>query len=330
MSSDVKKVSMRRVRAAQSLKSKLGLLIAFVLMLGVFAALTNGKFLGPKNMINLVRAVSLYAPVAFAMTLCLIIGGIDLSVGALCAVASTYCAGLLVNYGVHTGLALAVGVGMATAMGLINGLLISRTSMPPFIVTLSMMQAARGVAYVYSAGKPIRTPAEFGSLANGYLFDYIPYPIIVMIVVMIAMMILLNKTKFGRNCYTIGGNREAARFSGINVRSTTMWVYIISGFLCGICGVIWASRLYSGQPTLGTGAEMNAIASAIVGGTSMAGGSGTIGGTLLGAFVIQTLTSGLEFMDVPFYYKFIVQGAVIVIAVYIDIKRKEIAARRNS
>ncbi|MCC8107853.1 MAG: ABC transporter permease, partial [Planctomycetes bacterium] len=263
-------------------------------------------------------------------TLCLIIGGIDLSVGALCAVASTYCAGLLANYGLNTGLALVVGIGMATAMGTVNGLLISRTSMPPFIVTLSMMQAARGVAYIYSAGKPIRTPTDFGSLANGYLFDVIPYPIIVMLVVMVVMLILLNKTRFGRSIYTIGGNREAARFSGIDVRSTTLWVYIISGLLCGICGVIWASRLYSGQPTLGSGAEMNAIASAIVGGTSMAGGSGTIGGTLLGAFVIQTLTSGLEFLDVPFYYKFIVQGAVIIIAVYIDIKRKEIAARKHS
>lgn len=329
MSSRVKKVSMRRTRAVHAVRSKSGLLIAFAVMLAVFAVLTRGRFLEVPNLINLVRTVSLYAPVAFAMTLCLAIGGIDLSVGSLCAVASTYSAGLIANYGVNIWVAVAIGIAMAIVMGLVNGLLISRTSMPPFIVTLSMMQMARGVAYIYSAGKPIRTPMEFGDLANGYLFDVIPYPIIVMIVVMIVMIILLNKTKFGRNVYAIGGNREAARFSGINVPSTTMWVYVISGILCGICGVIWASRLYSGQPELGRGAEMAAIASAIVGGTSMTGGSGTIGGTLLGAFVIQTLTSGLNYLNVPFYYQFVVQGLVIIIAVYIDIRRKEAMARSS-
>ncbi len=327
MSSNLKKVSLRRTRATHALKTKSGLIIAFVVMLAIFAALTKGRFLELPNLINLVRTVSLYAPVAFAMTLCLIIGGIDLSVGALVAVASTYCAGLIAHFGMNVWLACLVGIAMATAMGTINGLLISRTAMPPFIVTLSMMQSARGVAYIYSAGKPIRTPMEFGNIANGYLFDVIPYPIIVALVVMIVMLVLLNKTKFGRNIYAIGGNREAARFSGIPVRLTTLWVYIISGLLCGICGVIWASRLYSGQPDLGRGSEMSAIASAIVGGTSMAGGSGTIGGTLLGAFVIQTLTSGLNYLNVPFYYQFIVQGLVIVIAVYIDIKRKEIMSK---
>lgn len=143
-----------------------------------------------------------------------------------------------------------------------------------------------------------------------------------MVAVLIIMILLLNRTKFGRNIYAIGGNKEAARFSGIPVRNTTMWVYIISGLLSGITGVILSSRLYSGQPELGQGAEMDAIAAAIVGGTSMSGGSGTIGGTLLGAFIIQTLNSGLNYLNVPFYYKYIVTGVVIVVAVYIDIVRK--------
>lgn len=322
MSNKEKAMSLGKNRAAYAVKSKSGLLIAFAGLLVVFAILTKGRFLEFANVINLVRTVSLYAPVAFAMTLCLIIGGIDLSVGALCAVASTYSAGLIADFGVPMALACAVGIGMATLMGAVNGVLISRTTMPPFIVTLSMMQAARGVAYIYSAGKPIRTPSEFGEFGNGYLFDVIPNPIIVMVIVMVVMLVLLNKTKFGRNIYAIGGNREAARFSGIHVRFTTMMVYVISGLLSGICGVIWASRLYSGQPELGQGAEMDAIASAVVGGTSMAGGSGTIGGTLLGAFIIQTLTSGLNYLDVPFYFQYIVRGVVIIIAVYIDIVRK--------
>ncbi len=322
MSNNSNSMTLGKNRAAYAVKSKSGLIIALAGIFLIFIILTKGRFVEPANLVNLVRTVSLYAPVAFAMTLCLIIGGIDLSVGALCAVASTYCAGLIVDFNMNMGLAAVIGIGMATLMGLINGLLISKTIMPPFIVTLSMMQAARGVAYIYSAGKPIRTPTEFGSFGNGYLFDVIPYSIIVMIVVMLVMLVLLNKTKFGRNIYAIGGNREAARFSGIHVQFTTMWVYILSGFLCGICGVIWASRLYSGQPTLGEGAEMDAIASAVVGGTSMAGGSGSIGGTLLGAFIIQTLTTGLNYMNVPFYFQYVVRGVVIILAVYIDIVRK--------
>lgn len=318
-----KQMTMKNNRAAYAIKSKSGLLVAFAALLAIFAILTKGRFLEPANIINLVRTVSLYAPIAFAMTLCLITGGIDLSVGALAAVASTYAAGLIVDFNMNMGLACVVGIGMATLLGLINGLLISRTTMPPFIVTLSMMQAARGMAYIYTKGKPIRTPTEFGNFGNGYLFDVIPYSILVMIAVMIIMLILLNKTRFGRSIYAIGGNREAARFSGIHVRSTTMWVYILSGLLCGICGVIQASRLYSGQPELGQGAEMDAIASAVVGGTSMAGGSGSIGGTLLGAFIIQTLTTGLNYLNVPFYFQYVVRGVVIILAVYVDIMRKE-------
>lgn len=322
MSSDTQVLKRSDGRFMNAFKSKSGLIIALAALILIFGILTGWRFLEPANVINLIRTVSLYAPVAFGMTLCLIIGGIDLSVGALCAVASTYSAGLIVDFNINMGLAAIIGIGMATLMGVINGLLISRTTMPPFIVTLSMMQAARGVAYIYSAGKPIRTPVEFGDFGNGYLFDVIPYPILVMVAVMIVMLILLNKTKFGRNIYAIGGNREAARFSGIPVRLTTQWVYIISGLLCGICGVIWASRLYSGQPTLGEGAEMDAIASAVVGGTSMAGGSGSIGGTLLGAFIIQTLTTGLNYLNVPFYFQYVVIGVVIILAVYVDILRQ--------
>lgn len=159
-----------------SMRQKSGLFIALALLLVVYAILTKGRFLEPKNLINLVREVSLYAPVAFAMTLCLIIGGIDLSVGALCAVASTYCAGLIANFGISPVVGIMVGILMATAMGAINGLLISRTDMPPFIVTLAMMQAARGVAYLYSGGKPIRTPTEFGEFGNGFYSKQFPIP----------------------------------------------------------------------------------------------------------------------------------------------------------
>lgn len=245
------------------------------------------------------------------------------------AVASTYCAGLI-EHGVSTAPAVLAGIAMAFAMGAITGLLVSRTAIPPFIATLSMMSAARGVAYMYSGGRPIRTPTSFGALGNGYLFDVIPYPIIISLIIMLMMSVLLNKTKFGRSVYAIGGNREAANFSGINIKRTMWSTYALTGLLCGISGVIWASRTYSGQPTLGEGSEMDAIAAAVVGGTSMSGGVGSISGTLIGALIIQTLNSGLNYLNVPFYYQKILQGVVITGAVLVDLYRKRRGGKGNS
>jgi ribose transport system permease protein len=305
-----------------SLKEKAGLLLVLVGLLAFFGILTGGRFLEVDNLITLLRAISLSTIIAFGMTLCIITGGIDLSVGALMAVASTYSAGL-VDKGASAIPAVAVGVFMALAMGAITGLLVSRTPIPPFIATLAMMTAARGVAYLYSGGRPIRTPSSFGAVGNGYLFDKIPYTILIAIGILIIMSILLNKTRFGRNVFAVGGNREAAVFSGINIR-WTLWVsYALTGLLCGLSGVLWASRAYSGQPTLGTGAEMDAIAAAVVGGTSMSGGIGSMSGTLLGALIIQTLKSGMNYLNIPFYYQNILQGVVIAGAVLIDLNRKE-------
>jgi ribose/xylose/arabinose/galactoside ABC-type transport system permease subunit len=186
-----------------------------------------------------------------------------------------------------------------------------------------MMTAARGVAYLYSEGRPIRTPSSFGAVGNGYLFNRIPYTILIAIGILLIMSILLTRTKFGRSVFAVGGNREAATFSGINIRWTLWASYALTGLLCGLAGVLWASRAYSGQPTLGTGAEMDAIAAAVVGGTSMSGGIGSMSGTLLGALIIQTLKSGMNYLNVPFYYQNILQGVVIAGAVLIDINRKE-------
>jgi ribose transport system permease protein len=303
-------------------KAKAGLLLVLAGLLVLFGILTRGRFLEIDNLITVLRAISLSTIIAFGMTLCIITGGIDLSVGALMAVASTYSAGL-VDKGSPVAAAVAMGIFMALAMGAVTGLLISYTPIPPFIATLAMMTAARGVAYLYSEGRPIRTPSSFGAVGNGYLFDKIPYTILVAIGIFIVMSVLLNRTKFGRSVFAVGGNREAAVFSGINIQWTLWASYALTGLLCGLVGVLWASRAYSGQPTLGTGAEMDAIAATVVGGTSMSGGIGSMSGTLLGALIIQTLKSGMNYLNIPFYYQNILQGVVVAGAVLIDLNRKE-------
>jgi ribose transport system permease protein len=308
------------------LKEKAGLILVLIALLFLFEVLTlvimRRHFLDVDNLITLLRAISLSTIIAFGMTLCIITGGIDLSVGALMAVASTYSAGL-VDKGTPAIPAVIIGIVMALAMGSVTGFLISRTPIPPFIATLAMMTAARGVAYLYSEGRPIRTPSSFGAVGNGYLFNKIPYTILIAVGILIIMSVLLNRTKFGRSVFAVGGNREAATFSGINIRWTLWASYALTGLLCGLSGVLWASRAYSGQPTLGTGAEMDAIAAAVVGGTSMSGGIGSMSGTLLGALIIQTLKSGMNYLNIPFYYQNILQGLVIAGAVLIDLRRKE-------
>lgn len=296
-----------------------GIIIALIGLVVIFGALTGFSFLKLTNLINIIRVASLDAIVAFGATLIIITGGIDLSVGSLMAIASTYCAGMILNGWAFLP-AVLLGLVMATVLGFINGAIVANTKIPPFIVTLGTMNIARGIAYMLSNGTPIRITTEFGEIGNGYLFNVIPYPILITIVILIVMVILLSKTKFGRAIYAIGGNAEAARFSGINIKKVTWSVYTIAGFLYGIAGVIWASRLYSGQPTLGDGSELSAIAAAVVGGTSMSGGVGRMGATFIGALIISVLNSGLNYLNVPFYWQGVCQGLVILGAVYLDLR----------
>jgi ribose transport system permease protein len=306
-----------------------GRFLAIVILLVVIFAGTGQDFFTSKNLINVVRVTSMNSLIAFGMTFVIITGGIDLSVGSLVAVSGTYCAAVIMMTGSFW-MGMLVGVLISAFLGLVNGAIISYTTIPPFIVTLAMMQSARGLAYLYSQGKPIRLPNEFGAYGNGAFLGVIPYPIIIMLIAMVLLSVLLYRTRYGRSLYAVGGNIDAARYSGIKVKRTTLSAYLISGILAGINGVIWSSRLYSGQPTQGTNFEVDAIAAAIVGGVSMTGGVGTIFGTFAGALIIQLLTSGLNFMNVPFYYQYIFKGIVIVSAVFVDLNRHNISLLFNS
>lgn len=206
--------------------------------------------------------------------------------------------------------------------GMFNGLIISRTTIPPFIVTLATMNIAKGLAYVYTGGSPVRVVTkEWQFLGAGYI-GAIPTPVIILVAVLIVTALIMNKSKLGRHIYAVGGNPVAAVFSGIKVSKVKFLVFTYSGLMAGLAGIVLASRMYSGQPTAGEGAEMDAIAAVVVGGTSMAGGYGKIGGTIIGGLIIGVLNNGLNLLNVSSFWQYVVKGIVILLAVFIDYIRQ--------
>jgi ribose transport system permease protein len=297
------------------------LLIAIFVLLGAFRAWVP-QFLMVENLLDLAQQISVNAILAFGMTLVILIGGIDLSVGAVVALTGTITVWLLPR----VGLAGAVPAGLAAAAlcGAINGTFAARTPMPPFIITLATMLIARGLALRFNEGRPIPVPASeagFLALGNERLLGVIPLPVLVMAATFVASAVLLHYTRFGQHLYAIGGSREAARFVGIPLARHETAVYILCSSFAGLAGMIHASQLYSAEPASGQGFELNAIAAVVVGGTSFTGGIGSMPGTLLGAIIIGILDKGLNQAGVHFSLQYIVKGSVILAAVYIDVRR---------
>lgn len=304
------------------IKKNTGILIGFAIMCVTLSFITD-SFLTPSNILNVLNQVSTNAILAFGMTFAIIICGIDLSVGSILALSGTLTAGLITLGGVAVPVAVIIGLVVGLLLGLFNGAIIAHTGMPPFIVTLCMMIMARGAAYVYTGGMPVRTiEPSFNAIGNGYLGP-IPLPIIYMVVLFIIVSLILNKTKFGRYVYALGGNEEAAKFSGIDTKKIQIGVYSLIGFLSGLTGIVLCARMYSGQPTVGNGFELDAIAATVLGGTSFSGGVGTIGGTLIGALIIGVLNNGLNLINVSSFWQLIIKGLVILTAVYIDTMKKK-------
>jgi inositol transport system permease protein len=302
--------------------------IVFIL-LAMLLAMTflSEAFLTPRNLLNIVRQISVMGLIAIGVTMVIITGGIDLSSGsvlALAAVVSTSLAqrldwseikfpGLDVPVIVPILAALAVGA----LCGLVNGSLIASFKIPPFIATLGMMTIARGFALIYSERPVSGLTDSYNYIGQGEPFG-IPLPILILAVVAIGAHIMLNNTRFGRHIYALGGNEQAARISGINISRVKIGVYTIAGLLAGLSGLVLSSRIGSGQPGLGLGYELDAIASAVIGGTSLSGGIGTIWGTIVGALIIGVLNNGLDLLNVSAYWQTIVKGSIIVVAVIID------------
>jgi ribose transport system permease protein len=293
------------------------------------------KFLNPQNMLDLVQQISVNAILAFGMTLVILIGGIDLSVGALLALVGTTTVYVLPRGPLDQqnllllAVAVLAGLGVAAAFGTFNGLCAAKTKMPPFIITLAMMLVARGAALRFNEGRPMHIPDEqtiFLALGNGRLFGAVPVPVIVMLTLFAVVAVLLHRTRFGQHLYAIGGNREAARFTGIPIVRNEIIVYLICSVLAGLAGMIHTSQLYSAEPASGVMFELNAIAAAVVGGTSFTGGRANMTGTLIGAVIIGILDKGLNQAGVHFSLQYIVKGTVILTAVYIDVRRRSTAS----
>lgn len=306
------------------LRTYIPLLAAIALLLVIFALwVPDGRFLTAGNLMDLAQQISVNAVLAFGLTLVILIGGIDLSVGAVVALAGVVCVSVLGSGGPLIGLA--AGLGAATLLGTANGLCAARTQMPPFIITLATMLIARGLALGFNESRPLPIGEDqtfFLALGNARLGGWLPLPVVIMLVVFAGTALLLHRTRFGQHLFAIGGNREAARFTGIAIRTHETVVYALCGLCAGLAGMIHASQLYSAEPSSGTGFELNAIAAVVVGGTSFSGGIGAIPGTLLGAIIIGILDKGLNQAGVHFSLQYIVKGAVILTAVWLDVRRR--------
>jgi ribose transport system permease protein len=301
-------------------KSLIGLIV-----LVAAVAVASPNFLDVGNLLNVLRQTSINGVMAMGMTFVILTAGIDLSVGAVVAFCGAVAASLIAGgYGVAVTVPLVLLLGVA--LGALSGLAITFGVVQPFIATLVSMTVLRGAVLVFTHGKPIdssgaASSAAFNALGGGYVLG-IPVPVIAAAIVFAACWVTLTQTRFGRYVYAIGGNERVAWLSGVNVTGMKIAVYAISGVLSALAGIILTARLESAQPTAGLGYELDAIAAAVVGGTSLAGGIGTIFGTLVGALIIGVLNNALNLMDVSSYYQMIAKGAVILLAVLVDRRGK--------
>jgi ribose transport system permease protein len=319
--SNGKTIKPEQGRILLAFKEKIGILLVLLALI-VFLTIATEYFLTFDNIINVLLQISINAIAAFGATFVIILGGIDLSVGGVMLMVGITTTGFMLFSGLNLVVAIILAMLISVAFGLGTGLFITKLKIPAFIVTLGMANVTKGIGLVYSDGKPIYVNNEaFNEIGNHQLGGAVPLPIIYMLIIFVVLFIILNYTKFGRHMYAAGGNEEAARFSGINVNKLKLVAYTLAFALSGLCGLIVSARLYSGQPTIGNGAELDAIAAVIMGGASLSGGVGTITGTLIGALIMGIITNGLNLMGVNSYWQYIAKGAVILIAVYFSAMR---------
>ncbi|AMO54968.1 inner-membrane translocator [Endozoicomonas montiporae CL-33] len=301
---------------------KLAPLLSLILLCAFFS-IGSPYFLSVDNLMTIALQTAVIGIMAIGVTYVIITAGIDLSLGSVMAF-SGVCAGIAATSGIPLAISIMIGIAAATACGMVSGALVTKAGIPPFIATLGLMMSVRGLNMVLTDGRAIYflDYPVFRMLAHGKLFDVIPYPVIYLAVVAFIAAYILRRTVFGRYIYAVGSNEEAARLSGINVQRVKLMVYTFCGLLTGIAGLILAARLNSGQPSAGVSYELEAIAAVVIGGTSLAGGIGTIGGTVIGAFIMSVLKNGLNLMGVSQFWQMVATGAVVVAAVYLDNLRK--------
>lgn len=307
---------------------------AILAIILIFASVISRDFLSVTNIFNVIRQVSIISILACGMTFVILTGGIDLSVGSILGLSGALCAGALSAVTSWSGsaflgivCAILTALIVGTACGFFNGLFITKGSLPPFIVTLATLTLLSGLLLVYTNGAPIRvTDESYMFIGKGFVLG-VPFPILILIVVYALAFFILQYTTFGRRVYAIGGNKEASRLSGIDTSKIETYVYALNGFLAGLGGIILTARLGAAQPTAGSGFELDTIAAVILGGTSLSGGQGFVLPTVVGAIILGVLDNILVLMNVNPFVSDIVKGGVILVAVLIDRKFKNISSK---
>lgn len=306
-------------RITKFLKSTAGMVLIVTILVGIIVHITTGNFFTSYNISTLTRAASFVIIVGFGQTIVLLTGGIDLSVATIGSVCGMSSAIFMVNYGMNPYLAIVIASLMGIVLGGINGFFIAYFKMTPFIVTLATMEIYKGIVYVVTKGMPITGMPEVSEkLANGIIGGVLPNIVIIMVVICILLTIMLKKTRTGRYIYALGGNRSCAKIVGVPTERIEMLVYCLSGLLAAIAGVLMACKLASFQASIGQSWQMDSITAAVLGGTSMAGGIGSVAGTIIGGFLSSVISTCITLLRVSSYWETIVTGAVVLIAVFID------------
>lgn len=308
--------------AVKGVIAKYGLVMALAVLVLILSA-ASPNFLKAQNIINVFTQMSISSILAIGATFVVLTGGIDLSLGSMVAITGVVAATFA-----HPGeyvviVPVLAGVLVGVAFGLFIGIVIAKGNVAPFIVTLGVTTIARGGALIIADGRPVSNlSSEFNYMGNGEILG-VPFSIFILILIFMCALFLLNKTKFGRYVYAIGGNEEAARSSGVKVHKIKIFVYVLCSGLAGLAGVMQAARIEVGQPGIGVGYELDAIAAVVIGGTSLEGGVGTVTGTIIGALIIGVINNGLDLLNVSSYYQQIIKGLIIIGAVLLDVKTKQ-------
>lgn len=302
-------------------KRNIGIIIGLILLV-VIISFSTPKFLTDSNLLNLLKSNSVNAIISCGMLLAILMGEIDISVGSTVGLTGVIGAYLITNAGLPVPVTVILCLGVGALVGVVNGVAISYLSVPAFVATLATQSIGRGLTEIISGGVTIRVRNDAYTALGNASVGGVSIIIIYAAVVIIFTWFLLNRTRFGYYIYALGGNKMAAQYSGVNVKKYNMLPYVLIGLFCGLGGIIWSARLGSAAATLGSGFEMDAIAAVVIGGTSMSGGVGTVGGTFIGILIIGVITNGLNLMGINSFWQDVFKGIIILAAVIIDVIRK--------
>lgn len=297
---------------------KYSVIVVLLILVVVFGALKPHEFLSSGNMFTILRQVTIMGIMTVGLLFVMLAGGIDLSIGSMVSLTSVLGATLMVKAGLPVVVSDIIVLLIAAVTGLITGFIIVKTDIPPMIGTLALQMTLQGIAYLICGGLPVSgIPQQAKFLAQGYI-AFIPFPVILLLLVIIAAAFVLNKTYIGRHFYVVGSNEEAARLSGINTQMIRIGSYVLCSLMSGVAGLIMLGRVSSGQPSVGTGMEMNCLTAAVLGGVSLMGGEGKISKTITGVLIIGVLTNGMTIMNISEYNQMVVQGLIFLAAVCFD------------